>query len=136
MKDVELAYIAGIIDGEGTVTLSKRHGLDYRYPVISVSSTTYGLLMFLKEKCGGCISKQKVYSDKHKQSWSWKLQSRPAIKLAEKLIPYLLEPDKKRRCNLLVHEFLSVTPRNGKYSDELRQAKLRFQEKFFHPSDA
>lgn len=38
---VTLDYVAGIIDGEGTITLSRMRKTDkWRTPVISVSSTT------------------------------------------------------------------------------------------------
>ena len=38
MTDLEKGYLAAIIDGEGTVTLTK--GSSFRYPTIEISSTT------------------------------------------------------------------------------------------------
>lgn len=38
------AYIAGLIDGEGTVTLSRRHANENRQLVISIANTERGLL--------------------------------------------------------------------------------------------
>jgi hypothetical protein len=35
----EAAYLAGLIDGEGTVTLSRKHAGDMRQLVVSISNT-------------------------------------------------------------------------------------------------
>src|SRR5579883_1786789 len=38
LSDTEAAYVAGIIDGEGTVTLTRTHRGEGRRPVVSISS--------------------------------------------------------------------------------------------------
>lgn len=38
MTELERGYLAGIIDGEGSITLTKDK--QFRYPVLEVSSTT------------------------------------------------------------------------------------------------
>ena len=135
--DNSSAYIAGIIDGEGTITLSRfSKTAKYRYLVVSVSSTTIQILEFLQSKYGGSISKQKVYKKHHKQSWSWKLESRRALGLLCDVLPFLLEPEKARRARLALSRYLEVTPRNGKYTEEMSEAKLAFEAEFFHPSTA
>ena len=45
LSDVEAAYVAGIIDGEGTITLTRTHRGENRRPVVSISSTELPLLM-------------------------------------------------------------------------------------------
>lgn len=131
-------YTAGIIDGEGTITLTiKKSALNnrnFRMPVVSVSSTTLEILTFLKENYGGHISSHKIYKDHHKQSWSWKLTYNDAIDLCEKIHPLLLEPEKRRRAKMLVTEYRSVTKRNGRYTESDLEAKHNFQERFLHPS--
>ena len=44
MSQIDSAYIAGLIDGEGTVTLSCRHRSENRHLVISISNTELPLL--------------------------------------------------------------------------------------------
>ncbi len=46
MTDIESAYLAGIIDGEGTITLTKDG--EFRYPAVSVASTTIEILEWCK----------------------------------------------------------------------------------------
>ncbi len=135
MESTDIAYIAGIVDGEGTITLSKINKDDtWRTPVVSVSSTTYEILSYLQSLLGGSISKHKVYQDHHKQSWSWKVTARQALAVTQLVSGYLLEPDKRRRAILLNDKYLSVTPRNGKYSESLADTKREFESEFFHPS--
>ncbi len=50
MTDAEKAYIAGIIDGEGSIMLTKFHNNQYPSPCISISSTTIELLEWIKKK--------------------------------------------------------------------------------------
>lgn len=131
MKKEDLYYTAGLIDGEGTITLSKSHKNSHRAPVVSVSSTTPELLSYLKEIFGGHISKHKTYKEHHKPSWSWKLTYNHAYKFIEQLTPYLKEPDKKRRAQMILLNYKELTPRNGKYTSKMLAEKMKFEELFF-----
>ena len=42
LTDAEAAYIAGIVDGEGTVSLVCHHRGEHRRPVVSVANTIFG----------------------------------------------------------------------------------------------
>ena len=130
MEDI---YTAGLFDGEGTVTLATANG-KFRYPVVSVSSTTLILLEFLQQHYGGHISVHKKYQDHHQVSWSWKTTHDNALLFLEKILPYLKEPEKRRRAILLTQKYKTVTQRNGKYSKEQQEAKLALEQEFFHPS--
>lgn len=133
MTDLEKGYIAGLIDGEGTITLLKEKAdSKFRYPCIEMSSTTLEMLKKLQEVVqGGNISNQKTYKSNYKQSWHYKIRGDKAIALLEEVKSYLLEPKKRYRAELICSTYKSVTPRNGKYSDEMLQKKLQFEEDFF-----
>lgn len=51
---VEASYIAGLIDGEGTITLSRKHRNENRQLVISISNTEDKLLNYVRNSI--CIS--------------------------------------------------------------------------------
>lgn len=127
-------YTAGIIDGEGTITMapktSKTGNRDFRLPIVSCSSTTREILDFLQEHYGGCISTHKVYKEHHKQSWSWKLAYNDAVEFCVRMHPLLLEPSKKERARMLATEYKTLTVRNGRYTPEQTVAKISFQERF------
>jgi hypothetical protein len=132
MTDLEKGYVAGLIDGEGTVTLLKdRADAKFKYPVVEMTSTTYALVERMKEICGGTISNQKVYKENYKQSYKWCIRGDKAIILLTEIKNYLLEPNKNYRANLIVNEYKTVTPRNGKYSEEMLEKKLDFEKRFF-----
>jgi hypothetical protein len=44
LSEVDAAYVAGIIDGEGTITLTRMHRGENRRLVVSISSTELVLL--------------------------------------------------------------------------------------------
>jgi hypothetical protein len=53
MSEIELAYLAGIIDGEGTITISSRRakfGKIYFRPYITISNTSERLADWLRSK--------------------------------------------------------------------------------------
>ena len=63
MKDIEKAYIAGIIDGEGSIMLQRFHSGEYPSPCISIASTTLELLNWIKDIIGkGTIINKKNYN--------------------------------------------------------------------------
>ncbi|MGY4689000.1 hypothetical protein [Salibacterium sp. K-3] len=74
MNITEASYIAGIIDGEGTITLTRWHKTDpFRRPVITISSTDKELLLYLKSIVGGVINNKRNYSKYNRLAESKKL---------------------------------------------------------------
>ena len=125
------SYAAGIIDGEGSIGLSKMHKSQHRSPSISVSSTTPEILEFFKSNWGGAICKHKKYKKHHKQAFSWRLSYDAAIKFLEEIVQYLLVPEKKYRAELIVNEYKSIAVRNGKYTEEQLAKRSDFEKRFF-----
>lgn len=131
LTENQKGYIAGIIDGEGSVCLSKKAANEHRSPELQVTSTTKEILTYLQELCEGVVSSQKIYKDTYKPSWRWTLRGDKAINLLTQIKDQLLVPEKKYRATLIVEEYKKVTPRNGKYSPEKLAAKLDFEKRFF-----
>lgn len=132
---VTLDYVAGIIDGEGTITMSyDSKTAKWRTPIVSAASTTVEILNALVKFCGGTICKQKVYKQHHLPSFKWRIHGRKAVKLCDRLKTKLLVPEKRRRANLLATKYLACTPRNGKYTQEQTRKKQKLEHVFFHPS--
>ncbi|WP_051353184.1 hypothetical protein [Thalassobacillus devorans] len=52
MKAWEAVYMAGIIDGEGSITLTRIHKNEHRRPCITISSTDKELLIYLQSLGG------------------------------------------------------------------------------------
>ncbi|MDF2883079.1 MAG: hypothetical protein K0R54_3636 [Clostridiaceae bacterium] len=132
MTDTEKAYIAGIIDGEGSIMLQKFHSNEFPSPCISIASTTYELLDWIKSVIRkGVIKQKKNYnSSKHKDCYSYILKYNDAIKLLEEIYPYLIINSKRKRAELILNKYKALTPRNGRYSEELLKAKYEFYTEF------
>jgi hypothetical protein len=135
MDNLILAYTGGLIDGEGTVTMAvERSNARFRFPTVSMTSTTWALVEFMKRNFGGSICTHRNYRANHSPAWSWRVRWIPAIDFLRLVLPYLREPEKKRRAELIVGRFKELTPRNGKYTPQMIEAKLAFEREFFRNS--
>lgn len=131
---MEDAYAAGLIDGEGSITLIKTKS-EFRAPAVEMSSTCRELLVFMKSRYGGDIVCHKTYRPHHRPSWSWKVRQDAALRLMVRVLPFLREPEKRRRALHLVTHYKAVTVRNGRYTEAQMAAKKAFEEAFFHPAE-
>ncbi len=90
----KLAYLAGIVDGDGHLYVAKMKKKDrkrvYYYPRVVVVQKTPELIDWLKENFGGC----KVISRRHKYQlndlWVWSLTGKKVTELAKKMQPFLI----------------------------------------------
>lgn len=112
----DLAYMAGIVDGEGSIVLTRKYRNGMPIPVLAVDSTDPELLDWIKETFGGSIKTKKKYAAHHRQAYTWTLTRRQALGLLEKLLPFLKLHRKRARVELLLECYLAATPRNGKYT--------------------
>jgi len=91
----KLAYMAGIIDGEGCISInavqnSKKHPtINYKVRLM-ISSTSYDLGEWLVENFGGHCYEKNVYSQKHAKGFTWVLYCSQAGRVIEAVLPYLV----------------------------------------------
>lgn len=57
---LEAIYLAGIIDGEGSILLTRIHKGEHRRPCTSISSSDIELLIYLQAVTGGHILNKKI----------------------------------------------------------------------------
>jgi len=127
----DAAYVAGIIDGEGTITLTRTHRGEHRRPLLSVSSTELPLLLYVRQVIGvGRITRKACARAHHTPSFTYVVSSRQALAVLSQVVQFL-RTYKSARARLLLDEYVSVTPRNGRYTPEQRVARQRFEDRFF-----
>ncbi|RHW64350.1 hypothetical protein DZC34_12815, partial [Clostridium botulinum] len=81
----------------------------------------------------GTIKRKKNYNtEKHTDSFTYTIKYNDAINLLIQIEPYLVIKNKKARASLIIKKYKSVTPRNGKYSDEMVKAKGDFYKEFIN----
>ena len=128
LKPDTAAYIAGLIDGEGTVTLSRLHSNESRRLVVSIANTEIQLLKFVIEQVGaGKITRKRSRCVRHTPSFCYSISSQQALELLEQVSPWMLSY-KRRRADLAIKHYTSLTPRNGKYTDELLTQRYEFEQ--------
>ena len=134
LTTAEAAYVAGIVDGEGTITLTRNHRGENRRPLLSISSTESALLLYVQSVIGvGRITNKACARPHHTPSFAFVVPGRQALAVLSQLAQYL-RTYKAERARMLLQEYVSVTPRNGHYSSAQREARKRFEERFFEVS--
>ena len=131
LSRTDAAYIAGFIDGEGTISLTRRHRQDNRQLAVTISNTELSPLMFVRDTSGaGRITSKLTYRENHARSYTYGLFNRQALALLGQIEPYL-RSYKADRARLVLRDYVKLTPRNGKYSGKQMAARERFIEAFF-----
>lgn len=130
----EAAYLAGLIDGEGTVALTRRHRSDNRQLVVSISSTESAILDYVLHIVGaGRITRKRTYRFNHAQSFTYAIANRQALELLRQIYPYL-KSYKVARTALVLEHYVRLTPRNGKYTQQIIEERERFIHAFLRLS--
>jgi hypothetical protein len=132
MNKEHAAYIAGLIDGEGSISLIRLHNNQHPSPFISISSSDFELLEWIQNITGlGSIIRKKNYKPTmHKESYTLNIKYNEAFLLLNEVTDYLVLTRKKQRALLILSEYKSVTPRNGRYSKEKLAKKELFYQRF------
>jgi O-phosphoseryl-tRNA(Cys) synthetase len=111
LDQTDAAYIAGLIDGEGTVTLSRRHRTENRQLVVSISNTDRPLLEYVLNSVGaGKITNKKTYQSHHTASYTYTISNRQALDLLNQTFPYL-KTYKAKRSEIILRDYIRLTPR-------------------------
>jgi len=95
LKPTDLAYIAGIIDGEGCITINVTKNDSFRSRSIQhilkviVRMVEEEAIIFLRNKFGGSISIQKPSKGRIRFVYQWTLCGKYASSFLAKILPYL-----------------------------------------------
>ncbi len=129
MKETDLAYFAGIFDGEGTVTLAKtqisspKQRLTYQVRV-QVVSTDEWLCQQLRFSFGGTVMPHRVTEGNHKPAFRWLATRMVAKRFMLGILPFT---HLKRQRIELALKFLAHKTGGGWKSDEYIDAEQDFK---------
>ena len=130
LSAVDAAYLAGLIDGEGTIALARRHRNDERQLVVSISNTERPLLDWVLSAVGaGKITGKKTYKDHHAPGLTYAVSNRQALAVLEQAAPHL-RTYKAERAELILRDYVRLTPRNGRYTTAVSAEHVSLVERF------
>lgn len=88
ISDCEIAYIAGLIDGEGSIYVMKHREKTF-YPAVSICMTHAGVLAWLAGKLGLSVSSVPRTPIKWRNQFSVRIHGVRAVYLCRRMLPYL-----------------------------------------------
>lgn len=111
LTQLEIAYLAGIIDGEGCIFIHRRRDRTSGFePGLTITNTNPVLIDWLVSNLGGSVT---IYKrDGLKDRYTWSMHGRKAVELASIVLPYL--KIKSQQASILksfwrIHESWGVT---------------------------
>lgn len=128
LSPVDAAYIAGLVDGEGTISLARKHAGDNRQLIISISNTEARILDFVLATIGaGKITRKRTTAAHHTPSLTYAIWNRQALVVLGQIGQYL-RSYKQLRAELILSQYVRLTPRNGRYSSQLAHERNQFEQ--------
>ena len=111
-------YIAGFLDADGTIGMNSKG-------VVSVEfyNADKTILEKIQKHYGGRLVTRLSKKKEHNTSYTLRFSYNGAYNLIVDIQPYMLHKKKSQRAELIVKHYKAYTPRNGKYSPELREQK-------------
>ncbi|CAN7416081.1 hypothetical protein [Paraburkholderia hospita] len=105
-KDTTLAYLAGMIDGDGYVSIvrSVRNGVEYFAPQVGISGTLRAPHDLASSIWGGKVSCHLPKNPNHRPQFQWSRQGSVALQIIEALYPYLLLKQEHALLAMELHE--------------------------------
>ena len=105
MTEAEWGYLAGIIDGEGCISLDHR-----AHPILIVGNTSEALILWLRDHVaqGSVQVRSSHWNPKHKKQWAWRLAGQKIGPLLIALLPYLVI--KKAQAELVIAVCGTIQP--------------------------
>lgn len=130
LSATDAAYLAGLIDGEGSITLTRLHRNQNRQLVLTISSTERALLDWVMNSTGvGKLTTKRTARPHHAPGFTYAVANRQAMAIIDQVTPFL-RSYKRDRARLVLDHYLRLTPRNGKYDERCRQERAQFERRF------
>lgn len=121
-EDLLMSYIAGLIDGDGSISLireSRATGFKY-HPCIQLSNVFEGMIDLLYQTFGGCKKIKSRQLHAKKTQYVWNVRGLESCKnVLEKIIPYVVL--KKKQCEKL----LKFVCDPSKYNPEMERMEIQ-----------
>ena len=128
MEDWKYPYLAGVIDGEGSLHIEHYNG---RYvPVIEVGTVDNILWKFLKNNFGGNV-RERIKKDGHRNVHVWRLKGyNNILNLLRNVLPYLTI--KKEKAEVMITFIESRIKTLGETNISYKKSEIDLYELLCH----
>lgn len=131
MKKIDIAYLAGIIDGDGCISIQKNSGVKSYRVIITVVQRDMPLIEYLFETFGGSVNAISV-NRKFKKDYylRWVITDKKAHTLLKLCLPYL---KLKKKQAFIAYNLLKLKRFKGAKQDKRGYTKYNIekQKEFF-----
>ena len=129
-EDQKIAYLAGLVDADGSILMAKHKKSLYRHPVVIVSNASKSIMAWLVVNFGGTTwnNHASKKNPKFRDCYSWRLVGTQAVDLLKQIAPYLNDEMKTKRANMIIAR--NISRGGGHYTDAEREQKLRLERDF------
>ena len=128
-------YISGFFDADGYITMVSPNKGKNKTLYVGFTNVELNILEEIKDfieseiNVKGSISKKNSRQENHSDSYDLKYLYNNALKVIEQIDSH--HPKKKHRKEIVIEQYLKLTPRNGKYTDDMKEKREKMVETFF-----
>lgn len=143
MSIADAAYVAGLIDGEGCITMvcqapakRSRAKSDLHYVLVTITNTHIGIMEWLQEVVGGRAanrtegtkSQDRMVQNNWKDRYEWRVTGKKAYALLEQIEPYLVIKKEQCKIALAMRDLGQWSSSNGCTSEVLLAQRQKLMD--------
>lgn len=119
LTDTELAYLAGLIDGEGCIWTSypARATVPLKLSVTMIHRPT---ITWIADKCGGLMWAHRTRQPGARQAWCWQTSGIRAGSLLNRLLPFMVTKHSEAEAALRIWGTFWNDQRKGRLTEETK----------------
>ena len=148
ISQTDLGWVAGIMDGEGFISILRGKNPDRLYLSIGVGNTDARIVKKLHFLLGGSIDSTRQYHPKYKTIWMWRLNGKEACKILTVIMPFLVSkreeaylalefgttlrgyhrgnpvPEEVKKERTILYNMIKVFKKNGPFKSSFKQVLM------------
>ena len=141
MTDIELAWAAGLFEGEGTVTILRGGNRPYTRLKVCMSNTDHDIVQFFADRWPGEYRAVRRRAESHRQAWIWGRSCRAAAAFLTDIQPFVCGLRMRARIELALlsqsvrrqgtrQNVASYRETNERFMDRMRRLNVKGPNSF------
>lgn len=127
------AYAAGLMDGDGCITIGRDLRKKHYYLRVEIGMTkAINLLQILKNTYGGNFTRMRKESKKWAEAHTWRIFSDNAMTFLKRIYPYLILKRQQATIGIALQELINNAPRHlnktARWSEDLQEKARKLKQ--------